>query len=322
MGIKQQAFTLVVPEKHTGKRLDQVLALLCPQHSRARLQEWIKAGLVNVDGELRKKKDSVYSGQSIEVRTQTGPHNDSWSGQKIPVDIIYEDDDLIILNKSPGIVVHPGAGNPDKTLANALLFYCSELARIPRAGIIQRLDKDTSGIMVIAKSLGAHTQLVKDLQARKITREYRAVIHGRLISGGRVNAPIGRHPTQRKRMAVTGNGKTATTHYRIIRKFPAFTDVKVNLETGRTHQIRVHMRHLGHPVVGDPVYGGRNRMAKNISRALGEKITAFPRQALHAARLELIHPVSKERLAWSAPLAQDIKNLLEFIEDESQLADR
>ncbi len=321
MAAKQQAFTVIVAEEHTGKRLDQALALLCPQHSRSRLQAWIKNGFVTVNGEMRKQKDSVYGGQAIDVLAPTAPESGSWVGQDMPLDIIHEDDDLIILDKSPGIIVHPGAGNPDKTLLNALLFYCPQLAQIPRAGIIQRLDKDTSGIMVVAKSLRAHRQLVKDLQSRNITREYRAVVHGRLISGGRVHAPIGRHPTQRKRMAVSDRGKTATTDYRIIHTFPAFTDIKVKLHTGRTHQIRVHMLHLGHPVVGDRLYGGRNRMGKNISPALRETITAFPRQALHACTLGLTHPETKQALSWSIPLPADMQSLLDALEHEEHARD-
>lgn len=293
------------------------MALLCPQYSRSRLQEWIKAGVVKVDGVSLKQKDRVYSGQSIEVKAQVENRNEQWAKQDLPLDFIHEDEALIIVNKAPGIVVHPGAGNPDHTLVNALLFYCPELARVPRAGIVQRLDKDTSGIMVVAKSLEAHTKLAKDLQARDVTREYRALVHGQLISGGTITAAIGRHPTLRTRRAVTEKGKTATTHYRIIDKYPVCTDIKLMLETGRTHQIRVHVAHLGHPVIGDPVYGGRKRPPKNASARLREKIAAFPRQALHAVRLELNHPSDNQRLSWSAPLAQDIEDLLETIRHES-----
>ena len=316
MDMKQETFSVIIPENHGGKRLDQVLALLCPQHSRSRLQAWIKAGFVSVDGASLKQKDIVYGGQSIAVKAQIESRNEKWIQQKIPIDVIHEDDDLIVVNKAPGIVVHPGAGNPDRTLVNALLFYCPELEQIPRAGIVQRLDKETSGIMVVAKSLQAHTKLVRDLQARKITREYRAIVHGQLISGGTINAAIGRHPTLRKRMAVTDRGKAATTHYRIIHKYPACTDIRLRLETGRTHQIRVHLAHSGHPIIGDPVYGGRHRPPKNAPGRLREKIAAFPRQALHAVRLELNHPSRNEQLTWSAPLAKDIEGLLETIREE------
>ena len=315
--MRQENFTLIVPEQQAGKRLDQVLALLCPQHSRSRLQGWIKDGFVTVDGASLKQKDTVCSGQSIEVRAQLENRNEKWTEQEIPIDVIYEDEAILVINKAPGIVVHPGAGNPDHTLVNALLYYCPELAQVPRAGIVQRLDKETSGIMVVAKTLEAHTRLVMDLQCRKITREYRAVVHGHLISGGTINAAVGRHPTLRTRMAVTDRGKTAITHYRIVRKYPICTDLKLRLETGRTHQIRVHMAHLGHPIIGDPVYGGRKRFPKNVSATLREKVAAFPRQALHAVRLELLHPLKNENLAWSAPLAADIEELLAGIRRES-----
>ena len=235
------------------------------------------------------------------------------SNRRSPSTSSIEDEAILVVNKAPGIVVHPGAGNPDRTLVNALLFYCPELARVPRAGIVQRLDKDTSGIMLVAKTPASHTRLVRDLQDRNITREYRAVVHGTLISGGSVNAPIGRHPTQRTRMAVTDRGKPATTHYRVVRKFPACTDTRVRLETGRTHQIRVHMAHLGHPIIGDPVYGGRKRFAKNVSATFREALAAFPRQALHARRLELRHPATGELLELEAPLAADMAELLDII---------
>lgn len=306
-----------MPERHAGKRLDQVLALLCPQHSRSRLQAWIRDGFVTVDGAALKQKDTVRGGQSIKVRAQLDNRNEKWIEQEIPIDVIHEDEAILVLNKAPGIVVHPGAGNPDRTLVNALLYHCPELAQVPRAGIVQRLDKDTSGIMVVAKTLEAHTRLVMDLQDRKITREYRAVVHGHLISGGTINAAMGRHPTLRTRMAVTDRGKTAITHYRIARKYLICTDLKLTLETGRTHQIRVHLAHLGHPVIGDPVYGGRKRFPKNVSETLREKISAFPRQALHAVRLELLHPLHNENRAWSAPLAADIEDLLAAIRQES-----
>lgn len=315
--MQQENFTLTVPDRHGGKRLDQVLALLCPQHSRSRLQAWIKDGYVSVDGAALKQKDTVHAGQTIEVRAQVNSQNEKWTGQEIPIDVIHEDDAILVIDKAAGIVVHPGAGNPDRTLVNALLYYCPGLAQVPRAGIVQRLDKDTSGIMVVAKSLPAHTQLVRDLQDRNVTREYRALAHGQLISGGTITAAIGRHPAQRTRMSVSARGKTATTHYRVTRKYPFCTDLKLRLETGRTHQIRVHLAHLGHPVIGDPVYGGRKRLPKNVSATLRDALAAFPRQALHSARLELRHPVTDERLEWEAPLAADMADLLAVINSET-----
>lgn len=314
--MQQEEFTVIVPEQHAGKRLDQVLALMCPRHSRSRLQAWIRNGFVTVDGAGLKQKDAVYGGQSIRVKAALDDRNENWVEQEIPIDVIFEDEAILAVNKAPGIVVHPGAGNPDRTLVNALLYYAPQLAKVPRAGIVQRLDKDTSGIMVVAKTPEAHTRLVRDLQDRNITREYRALIRGTLISGGTVNAPVGRHPTQRTRMAVTEKGKPATTHYRIVRKFPACTDTRVRLETGRTHQIRVHMAHLGHPIIGDPVYGGRKRLAKNVSAAIREALAAFPRQALHAARLELQHPTTGEILELEAPLAADMAELLERLSND------
>ena len=311
--MQQEEFTVIVPEQHAGKRLDQVLALMCPRHSRSRLQAWIRNGFVTVDGAGLKQRDTVHGGQSIKVSATLDDHNENWIEQEIPIDVVFEDDAILAVNKTPGIVVHPGAGNPDRTLVNALLYYAPQLAKVPRAGIVQRLDKDTSGIMVVAKTPESHTRLVRDLQDRNITREYRAIVRGTLISGGTVSAPIGRHPTLRTRMAVTEKGKPATTHYRVVRKYPACTDVRVRLETGRTHQIRVHMAHLGHPIVGDPVYGGRKRFAKNVSAALREALAAFPRQALHAARLELQHPITGKILELAAPLAGDMAELLDLI---------
>lgn len=314
--MQQEKFTVIVPEQYAGKRLDQVLALLCPRHSRSRLQAWIRNGFVTVDGAGLKQKDTVQGGQSITVSATLDDHNEYWAEQEIPIDVVFEDEAILAVNKAPGIVVHPGAGNPDRTLVNALLYHAPQLAKVPRAGIVQRLDKDTSGIMVVAKTPESHTRLVRDLQDRNITREYRAIVRGTLISGGTVSAPIGRHPTLRTRMAVTDKGKPATTHYRVVRKFSACTDTRVRLETGRTHQIRVHMAHLGHPVIGDKVYGGRKRLAKNVSAALRETLAAFPRQALHALRLELRHPVTRESLGLEAPLAADMTQLLDRLSDD------
>lgn len=308
--MQEENFTVSVPEYCHGKRLDQALAALCPQHSRARLQAWIKNGFVSVDGALLKQKDSVRGGQRIVVQAPLESRNPDWVEQAIPVDILHEDEDLILVNKAAGLVTHPGAGNPDRTLVNALLFHCPELARLPRAGIVQRLDKDTSGIMVVAKSLRAHTRLTRDLQRRTIIREYRALAHGCLLSGGAINAAIGRHPTRRTRMAVTASGRPAVTHYRIIRRYPVCTWLSLRLETGRTHQIRVHLHDLGHPVVGDPVYHGGYKLPRAVSPALREKFQTFPRQALHATRLTLRHPADDEQCSWRAPLPADMEDLL------------
>ena len=311
--MQEENFTVSVPERCHGQRLDQALAALCPQHSRARLQAWIKSGFVSVDGNLLKQKDSVRRGQRITVQALPEDQNRSWEKQPIPIDVLHEDDDLILINKAAGLVTHPGAGNPDRTLVNALLFHFPALARLPRAGIVQRLDKDTSGIMVVARSLRAHTRLTQDLQRRAITREYLALAHGRVISGGTIEGAIGRHPARRTRMAVVADGKPAVTHYRVLQRYPVCTWLSLRLETGRTHQIRVHLQELGHPIVGDPVYQGRRGVPANVSPALREKFRTFPRQALHATRLSLRHPADGERHSWRAPLPADIQDLLDAV---------
>lgn len=302
-----------VPEELSGRRLDQVLANLYPQHSRSRLQIWINAGQVRVNNRILRQKDPVKTGELIEI-IPTFDDQAECQPEDIPLDIVHEDGDILIINKPPGLVVHPGAGNPSHTLQNALLYHDPELAKIPRAGIIQRLDKDTSGIMVITKTPETHTYLVEQLQRRLIKREYQAIVAGVMTAGGKIEAPIGRHPVFRKRMAVTDGGKPAVTHYRILKKYRHHTHILVTLETGRTHQIRVHMAHIHHPVTGDPVYGGRNRLPKNISSGLRQAIQNFPRQALHASALTLVHPVSREKLTWTVPVPEDIRLLLAVIE--------
>ena len=303
----------IVPEELSGRRLDQVLANLYPQHSRSRLQAWINAGLVTVNNRKLRQKDHVKSGEFIEI-TPAFDDQAECQPEDIPLEIVYEDREILVINKPAGLVVHPGAGNPDHTLQNALLFHDPGLVKIPRAGIIQRLDKDTSGIMVIARTPETHTYLVDQLQRRHIIREYQAIITGVMTAGGKIEAPIGRHPVFRKRMAVTDAGKPAVTHYRILKKYRHHTHILVRLETGRTHQIRVHMAHIHYPVTGDPVYGGRNRLPKNISSELRETIQSFPRQALHASALTLVHPVSGEEMTWTVPIPADIRSLLDAIE--------
>jgi 23S rRNA pseudouridine1911/1915/1917 synthase len=316
-GMQEEKLTVVVPEELAGKRLDQALAVLCPQHSRARLQAWIKAGNVTVNREPSRQRTPVKAGEEITIFPVWDTHQE-WSGEAIQLDILYEDDALIILNKPAGLVVHPGAGNPAHTLLNALLYHAPELDKVPRAGIFQRLDKDTSGIMVIARTPDAHTFLVDQLQQRHIIREYQAVVTGVMTSGGTVEAPIGRHPVHRKRMAVNNRGKAATTHYRILKKYPSHTHIRLKLESGRTHQIRVHMAHLHYPVVGDPVYGGRLRIPGNITPELKVMLQTFPRQALHACTLGLTHPRTGESLSWDAPLPGDIGKLLTALEHDSR----
>ena len=311
-----EKFTVTVPQHLAGERLDKVLSVLYPEHSRARLQSWIKTGNVTVDNKTLRQKDAVQAGQSIVVTPEFEP-DAKHSGEAIPLNIIHEDQEILIINKPAGLIVHPGAGNREHTLLNALLYYHAGLEQVARAGIVQRLDKDTSGIMVIAKTPAVHTYLVRQLHDRNIHREYQAVVCGVMTGGGDIDAPIGRHPIHRKRMAVIDSGKPAVTHYRIIKKYTAFTHLLVRLETGRTHQIRVHMAHLRHPVVGDPVYGGHRRLPGKLPPSLAEVIRAFPRQALHAFRLKLVHPLSNTLMQWTAPLPDDLLALLDALEHGS-----
>ena len=309
-----QELTLTVPPDLKGKRLDQALAELCPQHSRSRLQAWIRSGHVRVNDAVPRQRDVVQGGEHVNILVDVEPPAGNWPREAIPLEVVHQDEQLLVIDKPPGLVVHPGAGNPGRTLLNALVYHYPELARLPRAGIVQRLDKDTSGLMVIARTPEAHTWLVERLQARQVTREYQAVVAGVMTAGGTVEAPIGRHPVQRKRMAVVDGGKPAVTHYRVIRRFAAHTHVRLRLESGRTHQIRVHMAHIHHPIVGDPVYGGRPRFPRNAGPRLLETLRHFPRQALHASRLELDHPSTVQPVEWQAPLPEDMRTLLERLD--------
>ena len=269
-----------------GQRLDQVAAQLFPDYSRSRLQGWIKDGSLLVDGEVKRTRDIVLGGERLELDAEREIQGE-WQAEAIDLDIIYEDDALLVINKPAGLVVHPAAGHQDGTLLNALLHHAPELAKVPRAGIVHRLDKDTTGLMVVAKTIEAQTDLVAQLQARTVSREYECVVIGVMTAGGKVDQPIARHGTQRQKMAVVAGGKTAISHYRVINRFRAHTHVKVKLETGRTHQIRVHMSYIHFPLVGDPVYGGRLRIPPGASPELIKELREFPRQALHARRLEL-----------------------------------
>lgn len=298
-----------VPEQESGRRLDQVAAVLMPDHSRSRLQGWIKSGELTVNGARCRPKDKVFINDQIVIQAEVRGE-ERWTPQAIDLDILYEDDHLIVLNKQAGLVVHPAAGHQDGTLVNALLHCYPELDHLPRAGVIHRIDKDTSGIMVVARSLIAHTSLVEQLQARTMGREYEAVILGAITGGGTVDAPIGRHPTQRKKMAVVEGGKPAVTHYRLIQRFHRHSHVLCALESGRTHQIRVHMAHIHHPLVGDPVYAGRVQMPKGADDGIIDVLRHFRRQALHARRLRLEHPATGESCEWEAPLPQDMQTLL------------
>lgn len=306
----------LVPPSLDGHRLDQVAAQLFSDYSRSRLQTWIKKGELRVDGEQRRTRDKVDEGMRLSIGVELEPEV-SWAAQEIPLDIVYEDDSILVLNKPAGLVVHPGAGNPDGTLVNALLNHSSDMVNLPRGGIVHRLDKETSGIMVVAKTLPAHTHLVNQLQERTVKREYCAVCIGTMTGGGTINEPIGRHPKQRKMMAVRAlGGKPAITHYRLVTRFGHHTRIVVNLETGRTHQIRVHMAHRKYPLIGDPVYGGRPRIPKGASEELITTLRSFSRQALHAQALGLIHPDSGEAMRFECPLAEDIAGLIDVLERE------
>ena len=302
--------TTRVPPDMAGMRFDQVASGLFPEFSRARLQSWIKDGQLTLDGRTAKPRERLLGGETLRLEAELEAQGE-WEPEAIELNIVYEDDDLLVINKPAGLVVHPAAGNHTGTLLNALLHHCPALEGVPRAGIVHRLDKDTTGLMVVAKTLSAHTDLVEQLQERIVSREYEAVAIGTMTGGGTVDAPIGRHPRQRKLMAVLERGgKRAVTHYRLLERFAAHTHIRVKLETGRTHQIRVHMAHIRHPLVGDATYAGRFKIPKGASDELIHQLKSFPRQALHAARLGLEHPGTGEYREWTAPLPDDFQSLL------------
>ncbi|MCE8005256.1 23S rRNA pseudouridine(1911/1915/1917) synthase RluD [Billgrantia ethanolica] len=307
-----------VPISLAGSRLDQAAAELFADHSRERLKGWIKAGALTVDGRPGKPKDKMAGGEWLEL-VATLEEQTRFEAEDIPLDIVHEDDEVLIIDKPAGLVVHPAAGNPDGTLLNALLHHCPSLAAVPRAGIVHRLDKDTTGLMVVAKTLAAQTALVEQLQARTMSREYDAVCVGVMTSGGTVDAPIGRHPKDRKRQAVHPSGKPAVTHYRVVERFRTHTHVRCRLETGRTHQIRVHLAHRRFPLVGDPVYGGRLKLPAAASDELKTLLREFPRQALHARKLAFLHPASGETVEFRAPLPDDLLLLIDYLRDDHEV---
>jgi len=328
-GIASVAATL--PEDCAGLRFDQALARVFPQHSRSRLADWAKAGRALLDGLPADAKRKVWGGERVTLAPEPDRSETAFAPEEIPLPIVHEDDAILVIDKPAGLVVHPGSGNWQGTMLNALLAHCPALSAVPRAGIVHRLDKDTSGLLVVAKTLAAQTALVRELQTRTMKREYRAVVHGRVERAGKVEAPIGRHPTARTRMAVSPQGKPAITHYRVVKRTAAATLLECSLETGRTHQIRVHLASIGHPLVGDPVYG-RRRASDDARRASlratgghtsscspifekspvggGDLLFAFPRQALHAARLGLVHPASGVPSEWLSPLPADMAALV------------
>ena len=305
-----------IPDELAGQRLDQALAQMFPEYSRSRLKTWLLGGSVLVDGELWRPRDRVAGGETVElqvvpeVAVRAGP-------ELIPLDVVFEDDVLLVVNKPVGLVVHPGAGNMTGTLMNGLLHHAPSLEQLPRAGIIHRLDKDTSGLLLVAKTLPSHTALVRSLADREISRQYLAVCNGVLTGGGTIDAPIARHPVDRTRMAVRESGKPAVTHYTVIERFRAHTYINVVLDTGRTHQIRVHFAYRRHALVGDPVYGGRLALPAGASEPLIKALREFRRQALHAKRLELAHPANGEMLCLEAPPPDDFEVLLRTLREDA-----
>lgn len=303
----------IINEDLAGLRLDQALVKLFPNYSRSQLQSWIAQGLTTLDQKITtKNRTSVFPGQVVEIHATLADH-DVWEGEAIPLDILFEDDQLLIINKPPGLVVHPGAGNPNTTLVNALLYYDNNLKKLPRAGLIHRLDKDTSGLLLVAKTLEAQTALSKQMQARTVQRIYHTIVKGHPEISGTINMPIGRHPTQRTKMAtLRSGGKEAITHYRLLEQFPAYAYLEVSLETGRTHQIRVHMAAIRHPVLGDTVYG---RHLKNIhlNKVQEDLVANFKRQALHAKKLSFIHPGTQEPCSFESDLPSDFQMILEAL---------
>ena len=308
-----------VPVALAGKRFDQALAEMFPEFSRSRLSEWVKSGHALLDGQLVKPRDPVRGGEPVTLSVRT-ERETAAEAEDIPMDFVYQDEDVLVVNKPAGLVVHPGAGNPRGTLVNALLHFDPRMAELPRAGIVHRLDKDTSGLMVVARSLRAHAPLVEQLSEREVHRQYVAVVVGPMIAGGTVDAPIGRHPTDRIRQAVVkeGQGREAITHYRVRERFRAHTVVECRLETGRTHQIRVHMAHVRHPLVGDPLYGGSYRQPKGATPELVEALRGFRRQALHAERLEFTHPVDGRTISTQAPVPADMQALIAALRADTE----
>jgi 23S rRNA pseudouridine1911/1915/1917 synthase len=307
-----------VPLTLRGSRLDQAAAELFDSFSRSRLQQWIKGGDLLVDGQLCRPKDKLIGGELLTINAVPEAEGE-WQPEPLQLDITYEDDDILVINKSAGLVVHPAAGNYTGTLLNGLIHHVPANENIPRAGIVHRLDKETTGLMVVAKTLEAHHALIKQLQSRTVTREYQAVVQGVMTGGGTVDKPMGRHAQVRVKMAVVENGgKEAVTHYRVIERFPHHTHIRVKLETGRTHQIRVHMSHIGYPLVGDAAYGGRLKLPKGATLELQNLLRSFKRQALHAGKLGLIHPRTGEYMEWQAPLPKDISILLATLKDDAK----
>lgn len=319
MPVEFRTHSLQIEPPMAGMRLDQALARALPQYSRARLQSWIEAGAVRVDGQVPRARDKVYGGERVQIEARLEVET-GVAAESLPVEVIHKDQGIFIINKPVGLVVHPGAGNARHTLQNALLALDPKLALVPRAGLVHRLDKDTSGLMVVARTPEAHAALVEQIAERAVERAYLAVCVGVMTGGGTVDEPIGRHRTQRTRMAVRSDGREAVTHYRVLKRFRGHTVLRAELETGRTHQIRVHLAHIGFPLVGDPVYGGRRRIPGGATPALVAALDAFKRQALHATRLALSHPLTGRELEFEAPPPADMAALLAALEADAKAA--
>ena len=308
--------TGIIPDDCAGLRLDQALAQLFSDYSRGQITKWIKAGYVLINGKVLRPKDSVIGGEQVEINSQIEAVDEKWQAEAIQLDIIHEDQDILIINKPAGMVVHPGAGNHQGTLVNALLHHSPQLEGIPLAGIVHRIDKGTTGLLMIAKTLQAHNSLVSQLQARTVQREYQAIAMGVMTAGGTVDEPIGRHHVERKRMAITNTGKPAITHYRVEQRFRAHTHIRCKLETGRTHQIRVHMAHIRYPLLGDPSYGWRLRLPKWASETCQQALQNFKRQALHAGLLGFIHPKTEQEVSWRIDMPDDMQTILAILADD------
>jgi 23S rRNA pseudouridine1911/1915/1917 synthase len=305
---------IVIPNRLIGQRIDSALAIMLPDYSRSKITSWVRSGKALLNDKTFKAKEKILGGEIVALTIEKEKTN-AWLAEDIDIEVVYEDDDIIVVNKPVGLVTHPGAGNWTGTLANALLYYDESLANLDRAGIVHRLDKNTSGLMVVARSELAQKNLVEQLQTHQVSREYSAIVYGHMISGGTIDAPIGRDPKDRIRQAIVeeGEGKDAVTHYRVIDRFAHHTHVKCILETGRTHQIRVHMSHVEHPLVADPMYGGKIRFPKKANEVLKTTLKGFNRQALHAKKLSLSHPITGEQMSWKASLPKDLQDLLKIL---------
>jgi 23S rRNA pseudouridine1911/1915/1917 synthase len=315
----QRNLVAMIPIDAAGQRLDKVLALLFPPYSRSQLQSWLREGRVTMEGFVPSQRQIVQGGEQLQLLVPEGMRED-WQPQSLPLQVVYEDTEIVVIDKPAGLVVHPGAGNQDKTLANAILHHYPENRMLARAGIVHRLDKGTTGLLVVARTESARQKLVEDLESRNIHRHYLALVHGRPVAGGTIDESIGRHPRNRLRMAVSKKGKPAITHFRLDRRYDFHTLLRVRLETGRTHQIRVHLSHIGLPLVGDPLYGGRQRTPPRASTELVALLRGFGRQALHATELSITHPNSGRRLTWESALPQDFQQLLQILPSQDSIS--